>query len=136
MRLICALILAVVAGPAYGMDHGFNPNDPRTQWMETKKQPDIGTSCCGKADGYFVDRYQKNADGSYEVWIDDSGEVQFPDGTYRPRIVDMQFHVPREKVNPLDDDLDNPFDHSVLWVRVLDTRNYTIYCFVRHPQSY
>lgn len=129
-------IFALTLTAAHPMDHGFDPNDPRTQWMETKKQPDIGTSCCGKGDGYFVDRYAMNRDGSYDVWIEDSGMVLFPDGTVRPRIQDKHFHVPREKVNPLEDDLDNPFDHSVIWLRVTETGSYTVYCFIRHPQGY
>lgn len=133
--LVLALCSLALARCAHALDHGFDPDDPRTKWMELKLQPDTGQSCCGKGDGYFVDRWKMNPDGSATVYIEDSGIVRFPDGTVRPRVIQKEFSVPREKVNPLRDDLDNPFDHSVVWITVNGGEVTRVWCFVRHPQG-
>lgn len=138
LSVICFLVIvgAISVGKAYGMDHGFDVNDPRTVWMEKQLTPRHNQSCCGKGDGYFVDRYRMNADSSYTVYIEDSGDVTFPDGTERPRLIAQEFVVPVEAVNSLDDDIDNPFDHSVVWLTVYQGRVSKVWCFIRHPQSY
>jgi hypothetical protein len=118
-------------GKAWGMDHGFDASTTRAPvWMEKQLTPKHNQSCCGKGDGYFVDRYRMNADGSFTVYIADSGDVTFPDGTERPRLVDQDIVVPVEAVNPLDDDVDNPFDHSVVWLAVYQGRVSKVWCFI------
>jgi hypothetical protein len=54
--------------------------------------------CCGKGDGYFVDRYRSNADGSFTVYIA-TAAVTFPDGT-RATTPRRDIVVPVEAVNP------------------------------------
>jgi hypothetical protein len=141
--IFCAVVLACLfwlfTVPAPAMDHGFNPNAPATRWFESLIVPDRPPlSCCGKADAYPVDRYQKNNDHTYTVWIADGSPVKYPDGTTRdPWDVNVPISVPDTKVNKLDDDLDNPTEHGWLFFRP-DTNHDvgTIYCFVRHPNSY
>jgi len=43
------------------------------------KRPDFyPNSCCGEADAYEADIYQRNADGSYDVEITEGKELSFP----------------------------------------------------------
>jgi len=143
------LLLFTRCAPA--MDHGFDPNSPKTKWMEKQIRPDSPpNSCCGVADSYLVDRYElikqngfdydANAEaqkGDYKVWIANGDEIEYPDGSKRQKWdIHIPLIVPANKINPMDDDLDNPFDYSVLFFRPTnDHIPGTFYCFIRHPQG-
>jgi hypothetical protein len=138
--VVCALALFVsvftIPG-ARAMNHGFDPNAPATKWFEKLMMPDFPeVSCCAKADAYPVDRFVKQPDGSYKAWVEDGSAIQFPDGSHRePFDVSEPITIPPNKVNSLDDDLDNPTEHGWVFMRVSGPREYYIYCFVRHPQG-
>ena len=147
--IIGALALVGMLSTAQAMNHGFDPDAPATQWFEGLKQPPAGVvSCCGKSDAYPVDQYEKQADGSYIVWVADGDAIVYPDGTRRTAWdVNIPVIVPADKVNDLQDDLDNPTDHG--WLFFVPIRSYpqngdepppsksysVIYCFIRHPQG-
>lgn len=123
---------------AYSMDHGFDPNSPVTEWFESKKLPPVyATSCCGKGDAYVVDDYWPNPDGSYTAVIADGSAIEYPDGTRRRVIKNgTHVHVPKDSVNREEDDLDNPINHSVIWLYVNDDGEPgTVWCFIRHPKG-
>jgi hypothetical protein len=137
--ILSALLWVLWPHPAPAMNHGFDPSAPATKWFEGLERPDQPpNSCCGKADAYPVDRYQKNSDHTYTVWIADGSPIKYPDGTTRdPWDINVPIIVPDNKVNKEDDDLDNPTDHSWLFFRASTPTDVgTIYCFVRHPNSY
>jgi hypothetical protein len=127
--------------PCAAMDHGWPKDDKKTQWMEAQKiPPEYAVSCCGKGEAYFVDRYEVLPNGDHRVWVDHGESVTFPDGTVRPYLSPEPFIVPADSVNKPEDDLDNPFDHSIVFLQVTDGRpsvaadgSLTIYCFIRHP---
>jgi hypothetical protein len=125
--------------PAYGMNHGFDPDAPTTKWFELLQRPDSEpNSCCGKGDAYPVDRYEKiNERGDYRVWLSDGDAIVYPDGTQRDYFdKEVPIEVPFNKVNKEIDDIDNPTEHSWLFMRVSTPRDPgTIYCFVRHPNG-
>jgi hypothetical protein len=137
VALSVVVLFGVLAAPAHGMDHGFDPNSPVTKWFEEQQRPDTPGSCCGKADAYPVDRYQKNADHTYTVWIADGRAIVYPDGSRRdPWDESVPITVPENKVNKEDDDLDNPTNHGWLFFRTSTPKDVgTIYCFIRHPQG-
>ena len=128
--------LLMGAPGALAGNHGYDPSDPRTKWMELKLRPDIGTSCCGKHDAYFFDRYEELPGGELRVWLEAQGETRYPDGGVRPAIEKQDVIVPRSNVNPLDDDIDNPWDRSVIWVTVHEGKVTRVWCAIRHPQGY
>jgi hypothetical protein len=138
LGLVAVMVLALCIGKANAMNHGFNPDLPATKWFEGLKQPDaVNISCCGKGDAYPVDRYVRNADNSFTVWIEDGSEITYPDGAHRPFFdKSIPIHVPANKINDMQDDLDNPTEHGWIFMRVSsDTDWGTIYCFIRHPQG-
>jgi len=137
----CALVIALVmymmwprSAPA--MDHGFNPNNATVKWMESLPRPNTPGSCCGKGDGYPVEDYWPNPDGSWTAKIGDGSAMKYPDGTTREYIANgTEVIVPRELVNPWEDDLGNPTDVSWLFMTVHAAEVGTIYCLIRHPQG-
>jgi hypothetical protein len=136
--IIGGLLFVLWPYPAPAMNHGFDPSAPATKWFESLERPDQSpNSCCGKADAYPVDRYQKNSDHTYTVWIADGRPIKYPDGTTRdPWDITVPISVPDNKVNKEDDDLDNPTDHSWLFFRASTPTDVgTIYCFIRHPNG-
>lgn len=151
MRKISLSIVALLLtlSPVVAMDHGFNPNSATTKWFESLKIPPKNeVSCCGKADAYPVERYERLSNGDYRVWIAPDNGITFPDGTVRPPWDStIPIIVPKERVNEEKDDLDNPTDFS--WLFFVPERVYpadgsepkpatkvsVIYCFIRHPQG-
>jgi hypothetical protein len=135
--LACLLWLFTVPAPA--MDHGFNPNNPTVKWFERKMIPNITfqQSCCGKADAYPVERVRRNTDHTWSVWLADGSEVKYPDGSHRAYFdKNTEIVVPDDKVNPPDDDLDNPTDVGWIFMRVSNPTNPgAIYCLVIHPEG-
>lgn len=135
------LLLALV--PSHALNHGFDPDSATTKWFERQMRPDRPADppepCCGKADAYPVDRYQKHDDHTYSVWVHASaGELYtYPDGSRRaPFDPSVEIIVPDTKVNPEDADLDNPSNYSWLFMSVNNiTTPSTIYCFIRHPSG-
>lgn len=126
---------------AHAMNHGFDPDDPTIKWFESKIRPDSPpNSCCGKGDAYPVERYEcpepKTGKGC-TVWLADGSAKLYPDGTRRDYFdKSVPITVPFNKVNPDDDDLDNPTDMSWLFMRVsTPTEAGTIYCFIKHPSG-
>jgi hypothetical protein len=139
MWLGFAALLVLSCAPAWSMDHGFDPNSPTTKWMERQMIPnlDYPQSCCGKGDAYPVDRYQKEPNGDYTVWIADGRAITFPDGQTRaPWDESVPVTVPARRVNKEDDDLDNPTDHGWVFMRVsTPSQPGAVFCFIRHPLS-
>lgn len=141
-------IASVITKPAYALNHGF-PSSATTKWFESQKMPpDEVVSCCGKADAYPVDDYEKLPNGDYKVWIVDGSAIQYPDGSRRvPWDTKIPVIVPAGRVNKLEDDLDNPTDHGWLFFKPIihlgadgtemepSTDFVDIYCFVRHPNG-
>lgn len=130
--------LLLIAAPASAMNHGFDPSAPAVKWFEKLERPDSRpNSCCGKADAYPVDRYQKNSDHTFTVWVADGSALKYPDGTTRDEWdTSVPIIVPDTKVNDESDDLDNPTEHGWLFFRPSTKRDVgTIYCFIRHPNG-
>lgn len=140
--LLGAAALALLwFGPSHGFDHGFDYSDPRVRWFDSKRIPNTlppdTQSCCGKADAYLVDRYEKQPNGDYKIWIDNGSgaAIKFPDGKTRPPVDDGEYLVPASAVNPEGDDEDNPQGHSVLWATAYEGKITRVWCFVRHPNG-
>jgi hypothetical protein len=138
---ITALIVSVsmvTCHQARAMDHGFNPNNPTVRWFQSKMRPDQPSlSCCGKGEAYPVARYQENPDHTYTAWLADGSALKYPDGTTRDYF-DMAtpITVPKDKVNDLRDDLDNPTDVSWVFMTVsTSTEVRSMFCFIRHPEG-
>lgn len=135
--LVILITLAAVHA-AFAMNHGFDPSAPAVKWFEKLERPDQRpNSCCGKADAYPVDRYQKNSDHTFTVWVADGSALKYPDGTTRDEWdTSVPIIVPDTKVNDESDDLDNPTEHGWLFFRPSTKRDVgTIYCFIRHPNG-
>jgi hypothetical protein len=135
---IVVAILLYAIWPVHAMNHGFPPDAPMTVWMEKQIRPDSPpNSCCGVADAYPVDRYEKLPGGDFQVWIQNGDAIEFPDGTRRaPWDISIPLTVPFNKVNKAEDDLDNPSNHGWLFFRPSnDHEPGTFYCFIRHPQG-
>ena len=133
------LLWALWPHSAPAMDHGFNPSDPTVKWFERKMIPNITfqQSCCGKADAYPVERVRRNTDHTWSVWLADGSEVKYPDGTHREYFdKNIPIVVPDDKVNPPDDDLDNPTDVGWIFMRVsTPAQPGAIYCVIIHPEG-
>lgn len=138
LGLAAALAATFYIGKANAMNHGFDPDAAATKWFERQMMPDHPMSpCCGTADAYPVDRYEKLGDGSYKVWIADGRPIKYPDGTHRDEWdISIPVIVPKMKVNKEDDDLDNPTEHGWIFMRPSSpTMVGAIFCFIRHPQG-
>lgn len=118
-------LLLVFTAQAHAFDHGFDPYDPTTKWFgQLLRHDKMPEPCCGKADAYAADTYNRNPDGSYDVTITDGAAVTFPDGTERPEIENGSVvHVPWNKINPPSETMSNPTGHAWLFVSV--QRDYT-----------
>lgn len=146
---LAIVVALMVTSPSHAKNHGFDPMAPTTKWFESLKiPPEEMVSCCGKADAYSVDRYEKLPNGDYRVWIADGSAIVFPDGTRRTAWnTEIPIIVPKENVNKETDDLDNPTDHS--WLFFQPKSLYpadgsepppseevsVVYCFIRHPNG-
>jgi hypothetical protein len=81
------LVLLLLTVPAFGFDHDFDHTTERSKFFGLLKRPDFyPKSCCGEADAYEADIYQKNPDGSYVVIITDGSAIEYPDGAHRDYI--------------------------------------------------
>jgi hypothetical protein len=128
--LACLFWLFTVK-PAPAMNHGFNPDAPLAKWFESKLRPDVHSPCCGKGDAYPVARVKRNADHTWTVWLEDGSAIEYPDGTHRDYVdKNVPIIVPDNKVNPPDDDLDNPTD--VGWIFM---KSSMIYCLIVHSEG-
>ena len=138
--LIVTLFLFAFTNRAPAMDHGFDPTNKTVQWFESKIRPDSPpNSCCGKGDAYPVERYELHPElHEVWVWVSDGSAMKYPDGTTRDYWdMSTKIVVPDTKVNPPDDDLDNPTDVSWIFMRVSTPTDVgTIYCFIPHPSGY
>ncbi len=122
--------------PAPALDHGFNPNNATVKWMESLQRPNEPGSCCGKGDGYPVSDYWDNGDGTWTAVIGDGSAMVYPDGTSRHYVTTGEhIIVPRDLVNHIEDDLDNPTDTSWIFMTVYDSGIGTLYCLIRHPSG-
>jgi hypothetical protein len=130
--------LLVIAATHKAKAHDWDHMGKHTEWFESRIRPDQPpNSCCGEADAYPVDRYIKNDDHTYTVWVADGSALVTKEGRVR-EYWDMAtpITVPDNKVNHEDDDLDNPTDHSWIFMRVSTPTDVgTIYCFIRHPNG-
>jgi hypothetical protein len=132
-------VLLIGVKPAPAMDHGFDPTNQTVKWFERKMIPNITfqQSCCGKADAYPVARVKRNTNQTWSVWLADGSAIKYPDGTKRePFDENTEIVVPDSKVNPPDDDLDNPTDVGWIFMRVSNPTNPgAIYCLIIHPEG-
>jgi hypothetical protein len=137
--LALACLIWLFTTPAPAMDHGFNPTNPTVKWFERKMVPNItfAQSCCGKADAYPVERVRRNTDQTWSVWLADGSEVKYPDGSRRAYFdKSVEIVVPDSKVNPPDDDLDNPTDVGWIFMRVsTPAQPGAIFCLIIHPEG-
>jgi hypothetical protein len=136
--ILVAVTLAYFTGRAHAHDH-----DPVvSRWMQALIRPDRPPNpCCGLGDGYPVERYRKLPSGDYEVWLENGDEMTFEeDGETRVRPAwdtTVPLIVPSNKINPEEDDLDNPTDTSWVFFRPSgpNPADANYYCFVRHPKG-
>jgi hypothetical protein len=148
MMLRALVILLALTAPAAAFDHGFDHFTERSKWFDQLKRPDYYPHpCCGAADGYEADIYQRNPDGSYDVVITDGSEITFPDGSTRPGLPNgSKVHVPANRINPPSETKDNPTGHAWLFVSIM--RSYDedhpggnaatpgiVYCFCPLPEG-
>jgi hypothetical protein len=133
------VLLMLFTTPAPAMDHGFDPTNQTVKWFERKMIPNITfqQSCCGKADAYPVARVRRNTNQTWSVWLADGSAIKYPDGTKRePFDENTEIVVPDSKVNPPDDDLDNPTDVGWIFMRVSNPTNPgAIYCLIIHEEG-
>lgn len=142
MLAIIVALTALYTTPAPALPHGFDPASPNVKWFESKQYPPNYTnSCCGKGDAFFVSDYWPGKDdaGNDGFWVrltaDDAAPIKYPDGTIREAVAPGEYFIPNEHVNREGDDLDNPFDRSVMWATVNDMKFSRVWCFIRHPQG-
>jgi len=128
--------------PAVAFDHGFPKDTERSKFFSQLKRQDFyPNSCCGEADAYEADIYQRNPDGSYDVEITEGKEIEFPDHTTRPALPNgSQVHVPANKVNPPIETQFNPTGHAWLFVSLVrpaggDAVPGLVYCFAPLPEG-
>lgn len=144
-RIVIPLLAVLVAAPTFpakAVDHGFDKHTERSIWFQQLKRPDYyPNSCCGEADAYEADIYQRNADGSYDVEITNGDTIKFPDGQERPEIpTGTKVHVPKTKINPPIETQGNPTEHAWLFVSVSraiggEVTPGLIYCFTPLPEG-
>lgn len=136
IRSICLLTLALTV-PAAAFDHGFDHETERSKFFEQLKRPDFyPESCCGKADAYEADIYQRNPDGSYEVTITDGSAIQYPDGKHREYIATgTTVTVPKAKINPPIETQFNPTGHAWLFMSVYSAEPGAVFCFAPLPEG-
>jgi hypothetical protein len=143
VAVVLACLFWLFTTPAPAMDHGFDPNSKTVQWFERLMRPDMpDSSCCGKGDGYPVERYWQNKDangtptGTWTAVIGDGSAKLYPDGTTREYIATgTEVIVPDLYVNNYEDDLDNPTDVSWIFMAVHAGEISAVYCLVRHPSA-
>jgi hypothetical protein len=134
MRTIIAALLTLICSPAVALDHGFDPNDPVTQWFETLMMPDIpGARCCGAADAYKVEILEEGEwDGNGPDWvvsIKDGSAIKFPDGKSRAEVPNgLIIHVPAYKVTKPKQS--NPTHNAWIFMSVNDGHVGAIFCLV------
>jgi hypothetical protein len=141
-----ALILALALlfpSPAYPFDHGFPKDTARSEFFQQLKRPDYYPhSCCGEADAYEADVYNRNPDGSYDVEITEGSAKEYPDGATRPELkVGKQIHVPANRINPPVETQFNPTAHAWVFVSIVrplgtaDAEPGLAYCFAPLPEG-
>src|ERR1700691_2070876 len=98
VRALLVLLLLLIV-PAFAPDHRFDHTTARSNFFRLLKRPDLYPKpCCGEADAYEADIYQKNPDGSYTVTITDGSAIEYPDGTRRDYIANgTKVIVPSKK---------------------------------------
>ena len=143
MKPLPILALALLfPSPVYPFDHGFPKDTARSQFFSQLKRPDYyPNSCCGEADAYEADIYQRNPDGSYDVEITNGDVIHYPDGAERIALPNGSLvHVPSNKINPPVETQFNPTGHA--WLFVSTTRGMggdaspgMVYCFAPLPEG-
>jgi hypothetical protein len=87
----------MVPTPALALDHGFDPNNPVTQWFEALERPLCPAEikkcfCCGYDDAYAIVIDQEatpdGADFDGRARVTDGSAITFPDGKQRVFIAD------------------------------------------------
>ena len=130
-------ILLVLTVSALAFDHGFDRKTERSRFFGLLKRPDLyPESCCGEADAYEADIYEKNPDGSYTVTITDGSAIEYPDGTRRDYIANgTKVIVPSKKINPPVETQHNPTGHAWLFMSVFNEKPGNIFCFAPLPEG-
>lgn len=142
----CVSGYLVLASSVLAMNHGFDPDAPATKWFETLMiPPGYAVSCCGKADAYPVDVYERLPNGDMLVTVADGSAKQFPDGSRRqPWDESVKITVPKELVNRIEDQANNPTDHGWLFFVPRQSAEHdapaatevsVIYCFIPQPKG-
>lgn len=122
MKLFLAILAGLLAlAPAIARDNGQWADQPPAvrEWFRELTQPDNPTiSCCGEADAYEADEFER--EGNHYVAIitdgsgDDFGKRAIPNGTRIP--------VPNHKMKW---DAGNPTGHGILFIGPAG-----VYCYV------
>ena len=140
---LAILFLMLLPTKAVAFDHGFPKDTARSEFFQQLKRQDFyPKSCCGEADGYEADIYQKNPDGSYDVEITEGSEKEFPDTTTRPALKNgTRVHVPANQINPPVETQFNPTGHAWLFVSIVrplgtaEALPGLTYCFAPLPEG-
>lgn len=144
-----ALVLIVLfaflfpASPALAYDHNFPKDTARSRFFSQLKRPDYyPNSCCGEADAYEADIYQRNPDGSYDVEITNGDIIHYPDGNERIALPNgAKVHVPANRINPPIETQFNPTGHAWLFVSAVrpmgdePAQPGLTYCFAPLPEG-
>jgi hypothetical protein len=135
IRALLSLLLSTV--PAFALDHGFDRTTERSLFFSLLKRPDFYPKpCCGEADAYEADIYQKNPDGSYVVIITDGSAIEYPDGARRDYIANgTKVIVPSTKINPPIETQHNPTGHAWLFMSVFHDKPGNVFCFAPLPEG-
>jgi hypothetical protein len=131
------LVLPILTVPAIAFDHGFDHTTERSVYFELLKRPDLYPKpCCGEADAYEADIYQKNPDGSYVVIVTNGSAIEYPDGVRRDYVPNgTKVIVPSAKINPPVETQHNPTGHAWLFMSVYNNEPLNIFCFAPLPEG-
>jgi hypothetical protein len=135
--LILAMFLFALV-PSFATDHGWDPNNPVSQWFNTLKRPDYPQgNCCGKGDAYKIQIIEEAIPGSNgRAVITDGEAIEFPDGTKRAPVANgTEFTYPYEKQTKPSQS--NPTKTAWVFMYVNNVGKITtLFCVVPLPPSY
>jgi hypothetical protein len=137
-RVIHALLVSLLLTvSAFAYDHDFDHTTERSKFFRLLKRPDFyPESCCGKAEAYEADIYQRNPDGSYVVIITNGSAIEYPDGTRRDYLANgTKVIVPSKKISPPVETQYNPTGHAWLFMSVFNEKPGHIFCFAPLPDG-
>jgi hypothetical protein len=135
LLLFVSLALSTCGDMSLAPAHEYSTDPKMQEWFENLRQPDYPwQSCCGEADSYFADDFERGPNGEWIAIITDGRDDAVPCPACEDGIRMRLHREPGTKIVVPDSkikfDQGNPTGHGLIFMPQYSGPNEVPYCFL------